>query len=60
MCAGCRAEFDHAAPPEFGVREFDIFNALVWLARKLKTLAFATALAILRAVGRGAQFSEGR
>jgi hypothetical protein len=56
MCAGCRAEFDHPAPREFGVREFDIFNALVWLARQLKTLALAT----LRAVERGAEFSEGR
>jgi len=52
MCVGCRAEFDHPAPREFGVREFDIFNALAWLARKLKTLALATTLATLRVAGR--------
>jgi len=52
MCVGCRAEFEYPVPPEFGVREFDIFNALAWLARKLKTLALATTLATLRVAGR--------
>jgi hypothetical protein len=42
------------------VREFDIFNALAWLARQLKTLALVAALATMRAAGRGAEFSEGR
>ena len=35
MCVGCRAEFDHQAPSEFAVREFDIFRALARLGRLL-------------------------
>jgi len=46
MCAGCRAEFDHPALPEFGTREFDIFKALASLARHVKTLASETARAV--------------
>ena len=51
MCVGCGVAWEHPTPVN---REFDVFDGLAWVARRLKTLALAT----LRGVRRGAEFSE--
>jgi len=41
MCVGCRVEWEHSAPPEFAVREFDVFEGLARLGAWLVRLARA-------------------